>query len=317
MTASTLVITRGLPGSGKTTWAKEQQMIAPEYGDNLARVNRDNLRKELYPERGQEFYAHPDRSARELNITKVQHERIRSLLLAGVDVVVDDTNLPIRRCRELMRIAEDTGSIFVEQRFELSPEQCISRQANRPEDARVPDEAIYDMHKRFFPLADLPAKSGLSSKVTSYEDVVPYVRTEGSDKPLAVLCDIDGTISLMNERGPHDYHLVGTDSVNLPVVNVIRALYTVGYRIVMVSGRTDRVADATCAWLLEHFIPFDALHMRKDGDNRIDWKVKNDLFNECIRDHYDVIGVFDDRRQVVNYWRALGLTCFQVADGDF
>ena len=30
-----------------------------------------------------------------------------------------------------------------------------------------------------------------------------------------------------------------------------------------------------------------------------------------------MVGVFDDRMQVVRMWRALGLTVFQVADGDF
>lgn len=29
------------------------------------------------------------------------------------------------------------------------------------------------------------------------------------------------------------------------------------------------------------------------------------------------LGVFDDRRQVVRMWRELGLTVFQVAEGDF
>ena len=36
-----------------------------------------------------------------------------------------------------------------------------------------------------------------------------------------------------------------------------------------------------------------------------------------IRDRWRVVGVFDDRQQVVRMWRALGLTVFQVAEGDF
>jgi len=32
---------------------------------------------------------------------------------------------------------------------------------------------------------------------------------------------------------------------------------------------------------------------------------------------YHVEFVLDDRNQVVNFWRYLGLTCFQVAEGDF
>ena len=31
----------------------------------------------------------------------------------------------------------------------------------------------------------------------------------------------------------------------------------------------------------------------------------------------DIFAVFDDRNQVVDMWRQNGLTCFQVADGDF
>jgi hypothetical protein len=32
---------------------------------------------------------------------------------------------------------------------------------------------------------------------------------------------------------------------------------------------------------------------------------------------WDIVCVFDDRAQVVRGWRALGLTVFRVADGDF
>ena len=319
MTASTLVITRGLPGSGKTTWAKEQQATAPAYGDTLARVNRDNLRKELYPEHGQDFYAHPDRAARESNITKVQHERIRSLLLAGVDVVVDDTNLPTRRCRELMRIAEDTGSIFVEQRFDISPEQCISRQSRRPDDERVPDAVIYDMYKRFFPLADLPKESGLSSKSTSYEDVEPYVRPT-EYKRAAFIFDIDGTLATMVDRGPHEYHKLSGDAPNFVVQQVASALFSVGYVILLVSGRGDEYHVETEEWLKQHGIHGDYLFMRPEGDKRVDWRVKYDIFNQHIRDEYDVLGAFDDRNQVLRLWEHMGIQTFKVSGvdgGDF
>ena len=37
----------------------------------------------------------------------------------------------------------------------------------------------------------------------------------------------------------------------------------------------------------------------------------------ALIDKDDVFAVFDDRQQVVDMWRSNGLTCFQVADGDF
>ena len=45
--------------------------------------------------------------------------------------------------------------------------------------------------------------------------------------------------------------------------------------------------------------------------------------NDLKQGWLDTIGkdnvamVFDDRQQVVDMWRQNGLTCFQVADGDF
>lgn len=57
--------------------------------------------------------------------------------------------------------------------------------------------------------------------------------------------------------------------------------------------------------------------MRKSGDMRKDSIVKREMFDEHIRGRYNVNFVLDDRNQVVELWRSMGLTCLQVADGDF
>lgn len=308
---TTLTLCRGLPGSGKTTWARTQPGVA---------ISRDELRRELYPEiTGQDYYHHEHFQQHENSVTQLQRKRIRALLEAGISVVVHDTNLVVRRCRELMRIAEDMGAEFVEKRFDEVPVQlCYERQKGRPESEQVPGNVIQHMCDQFFPLADLPATSGLGERAQDYSEVVPYIPpSEPGKLPLAVVVDIDGTVATMTSRGPHDYDRVGEDEPNEAVIRVVRAMYTVGYRIILVSGRTDRVKNKTIAWLLEQYVPFDELHMRADGDNRVDWKVKYDLFNEHIRDKYDVAGAFDDRNQVVTLWRKMGITCFQVAEGDF
>lgn len=59
------------------------------------------------------------------------------------------------------------------------------------------------------------------------------------------------------------------------------------------------------------------LHMRKTGDTRRDSTVKRELYERHLA-HRDVLCVLDDRDQVVRMWREeLGLTCLQVAYGDF
>ena len=60
------------------------------------------------------------------------------------------------------------------------------------------------------------------------------------------------------------------------------------------------------------------LTMRGAGDNRKDDEVKYDMYNYGVKGRYRVHYVLDDRQQVVDMWRnKCGLTCFQVAPGDF
>jgi hypothetical protein len=57
--------------------------------------------------------------------------------------------------------------------------------------------------------------------------------------------------------------------------------------------------------------------MRKYGDFRQDSIVKQEIYEQLIAPDYDILCVLDDRQQVVDMWREIGLTCLQVAPGDF
>lgn len=138
--------------------------------------------------------------------------------------------------------------------------------------------------------------------------------------PVAILVDIDGTLALRtgaNPRKPFQWNRVGEDTPNAPVVEVVRRLATSGLTVVYVTGRSDECASATRIWLAEHVGVDGELHMRSKGDRRRDHVVKRELYDRHIRDRHDVLCVLDDRNGVVAMWRDLGLTVFQVADGDF
>ena len=62
---------------------------------------------------------------------------------------------------------------------------------------------------------------------------------------------------------------------------------------------------------------FDDLYMRLPNDLRKDSIVKQEIYEMCIKDKYNVLFVLDDRDQVVNMWREQGLKCLQVAEGNF
>lgn len=140
---------------------------------------------------------------------------------------------------------------------------------------------------------------------------------------MAWLCDIDGTLALRGDRSPYDWAKVGLDSPNKPVITVARAL-AARSSLIFMSGRMEQCREQTRMWL--HTFTCDRslcmckspLLMRKDGDSRPDQIVKRELFERRIKGIYEVEGVLDDRDRVVRMWREeLGLTCLQVAPGNF
>ena len=135
---------------------------------------------------------------------------------------------------------------------------------------------------------------------------------------MLVIVDIDGTLALRAGREPFQWDLLMTDTPNEPVVCLVRAMSLAGHEVVFLSGRHERLREATERWLDENVgVPGDLL-MRQNDDTRPDFEVKSDLFRSNLRLRSDFFLVLDDRYQVVQMWRNLyGLCCLQVADGDF
>jgi hypothetical protein len=89
-------------------------------------------------------------------------------------------------------------------------------------------------------------------------------------------------------------------------------------KIIFVSGRPDTYYEATRNFIYKKAnVGEFLLYMRKEGDIRKDSIIKKEIFDNHIRDKYYVDFVLDDRNSVVNMWREIGLTCLQVAPGDF
>lgn len=298
---ASLTITRGLPASGKSTWAREQP--------GLVRVNRDDLRGMLH---GGRVTDDALRGRAEKEVTQAHHAAIDALLIGGADVICDDTNLRSRVVRELAELAAKHGAAFTVRDFTDVPvDECVRRDALREGDEHVGEEAIRSMHQRYLAGRALPLPLPvLDSSGVTYEPP--------PDAPRVVLVDIDGTVALINDRSPYDVTRVLTDLPNTPVIAAVRAMHAAGHGIVYCSGRTDDSREDTAAWLDQHVgVPYEGLFMRVTGDQRRDNIVKQEIFDKEIRSRYHVVGVFDDRQQVVRMWRSLGLTVFQVAEGNF
>jgi predicted kinase len=295
-----LLITRGLPASGKTTFARRLQ-------PGVVRVNRDDLRRMLHGRRLFTQWA-------EGQVSRAQRAAVEALLGAHADVVVDDTNLRAKTVRDWAELAARYSATFEVHDFTDVPlDECLRRDAGRPGEERVGEEGIRRMHARYLAGRRLPLP-------------VPYVAPGGpgtvydppAELPAAVLVDVDGTVALLNGRSPYDWSRVGDDVPNPAVIAAVRAMHAAGNAILFCSGRDAVCRAETQAWLELHVgVPYAGLFLRPEGDRRRDAVVKREIFDTEIRDRWRIVGVFDDRRQVVRMWRALGLTVFQVAEGDF
>lgn len=299
---STLTITRGLVAAGKTTWARAWVAADPL---RRARVNRDDFRAMIFET--------PDYTwAQEVAVTDASRAAVRALLAAGRDVVADDTNLRPKYVREWARFAAANGAGFEVVEFPIDLEDSITRDAARARP--VGEDVIRGMARRFLPRGQLLPIPDDAPDPTA-DQPVAYVPVSGT--PPAVIVDIDGTLALMGDRSPYDLTRVHEDAANLAVIEAVHAAAAAGTMIVYCSGREDTSRDVTQQWLTRHVGVDGPLLMRAAGDGRKDAVVKAELFDQHIRDRYDVRYVLDDRQQVVDMWRGLGLTVFQVAKGDF
>jgi hypothetical protein len=146
-------------------------------------------------------------------------------------------------------------------------------------------------------------------------------KRHGMQKKEIFLFDIDGTLALMDGRGPYEWARVGEDKPNLPVIRILGFMLRQGEAAGFVTGRMEQCRDETREWLWREIPDMTYIEplmwMRADGDYRPDEVVKREIYENEIAPYYEVQGVFDDRSKVVAAWRSLGLACFQVAPGNF
>lgn len=280
-----IYLLQGLPASGKSTWARSQVESNP---GKYTRVNKDDLRAMMHQSR----WSKPN----EKIVLAARDTIIIAALEAGQHVIVDDTNFAPFHAQRMHEIAKEHGAEVRIKLFEIDVEEAIKRDLNR--ERSVGAKVIRDMYK-------------------SHLAPDPVLYVPPASKPQAIIVDIDGTLAHMVDRKPYDWDRVDTDKVDEVVAGLISDLFG-SYDIILMSGRDSASRELTEQWLDKHDIPYEGLFMRAEGDQRKDSIVKRELFDEHVRDHYQVAFVLDDRNQVVDMWRnELGLKCLQVQEGDF
>jgi len=293
-----VILTQGLPASGKSTWAKNHVLTNP----NWKRINRDDLRRMIdvgkYSKENEKL------------IRKIRDTLLFDFLVNGFSVIIDDTNFEQSQIDNIRSIAI-SEKVPVEVRyFNADPVECVKRNALRDEWERVPEEVIWQMYEKYV-------------KPNEYKENEKLV--QDPNLPRAIIVDLDGTLAIHNGRSPYACEKAGEDRLNHAVAKAVFLWYHTKNKddvLFFMSGRNERCREVTLQWIIHNlqWLGFgdNVLLMRADGDNRKDSIVKKEIFNNHIRDKYFVDFVFDDRDQVVDMWRnTLGLPCFQVNCGNF
>lgn len=279
-----IILTKGLPASGKTTWAKQYAEDNPDY----IRISRDDLRHM----RGKYWIP-----KQESIINDMVNQCILSALRADKNVILDATNLGEATCVQLSSLLNEhkiEAKIEIKDFTDIPFWECVER--DRQRENSVGFQVIHRMWSKH--LKPTRGESKHAKKL-----------------PQAFIFDIDGTLAKMSDRSPYDWTRVGEDELNIPVFKLYEALKD-RYKIIIFTGRDGVCEPETRGWLCDNGINFDEFRMRPAGNTEKDAAIKKVMYKE-ISEKYEVVAIIDDRDQVVNMWREMGLTCLQVDYGNF
>lgn len=297
----TVILTTGLPGSGKSTWARKH---AAQFSGDMLLTSRDDIRAML-------GFGPVGTKEQEEIVSKMQDDIIVRAVKSGKGIIVHDTNLNKKSPTRIKKLFDGDVAFEVADFTNVSVETCIEQDKGRPD--AVGETVIRNMARQ------LNKPWRLSAEFMNDVELSPlYVPRFSARK--AILFDLDGTVAKHVARSPYDYSRVKTDAVHQHIRTMINGYYDSGYAVFGFSGRPDinNVRKDTEEWLEENGIWYHQLHMRPADQLTVnDADVKQFLFDKYIRDSYDVEVMLDDRNRVVRRMRKLGVNVLQVADGDF
>ena len=274
-----LLMLKGLPASGKSTFSRE--LCA---NSSFKRINKDELRAMLHDSK--------HTKTKEKFILKARDALIELALSNGFSVVVDDTNLAEYHEATLAELAKKYKATFEIKFFNVSVDECIKRDLVRPNSVgSTVIRRMYEDHLKPKPISQNPHLTK------------------------AIICDIDGTLAHMVNRGPFDWAKVGEDSLDTQVASILNK-FSMDHYIILLSGRDSICRSETEEWLKKYRVKYDDLFMRPEGNCEKDTIIKRKLFDDHIANKYYVDFVIDDRASVCRMWHGLGLKLFRVGNPD-
>jgi predicted kinase len=298
-----LLILVGPPGSGKSSYAKYHLRTE----DNWTRVSRDDFR-------AMQFQGTLATNKIETMINTAVDASIEAYLTNKTNVIIDATHCKKEYITQFVNKFSHLADIHFKV-FEVSKEdleeRCKERETNTGK--HIPVTVIHKMSQQLEHLKTIFDFAPIFKKEK------PQIRFDKSiDKPTCYLVDLDGTVADANGRNMFNptNEEVMADIPILPVIKVIQSL-ALSHKIIFVSGREDSTREGTTRWIRKYIFNDETyeitLLMRPQGNYQRDSIIKREILDRDILPYYNVIGVFDDRLQVVREcWNEAGIFCFNV-----
>lgn len=294
---SKLVIMRGLPGSGKSTWAKAWVNEDPI---NRVRLNWDDMRNMMGP------YWIPERENTGI-LKELREKFLKHMMERNWDIVCDNMNLNPKEIEFYENIVkefnEDGHPYTIEFKdFFIPVEECIRRDAMRANP--IGEKTIKSLFHKYMPLI---VGSEHRKKIESQP-------TYRADKPDCIIVDMDGTLAfnLSGRSFFDDIDMIKYDTPLLATVSILRAMKMTGTcNIFIVTGRSEKSREATEVWLTENNIPFDKVFMREEGDFSHSNDFKQKVYEDNIKNNYNVLFVLDDDTKCMKMYQEQGLICMK------
>lgn len=294
---SKLIIMRGLPGSGKSTWAKAWVNEDPI---NRIRLNWDDMRNMMGP------YWIPERENTGV-LKELREKFLKHMMELNWDIVCDNMNLNPKEIEFYENIVkefnEDGHPYTIEFKdFFIPVEECIRRDAMRANP--IGEKTIKSLFHKYMPLI---VGSEHRKKIESQP-------TYRADKPDCIIVDMDGTLAfnLSGRSFFDDIDMIKYDTPLLATVSILRAMKMTGTcNIFIVTGRSEKSREATEVWLTENNIPFDKVFMREEGDFSHSNDFKQKVYEDNIKNNYNVLFVLDDDTKCMKMYQDQGLICMK------
>lgn len=284
------VMCKGLPASGKSTWATEYI----KGKKNWIRINNDSLQLMMF---GEAFAA-----GRNKELTAAREAMIDHCMAQGQNIIVDNTNLSpkneenYRNKIALFNKANKEGYDFEVRDFTHVPlVECLKR--NKQRASAVPEDVILVMYNQFI----------LKEQVT----VVKPSHISGL--PSGIIVDIDGTVAQLVNRGPYEYDKVYSDEPIQHVCHLVETYANLGHEILFISGRDERCRADTLRWLKDKTkLPTKHLYLNKAGETRSSAITKKEIYHAHVHGKVNVLFALEDRWKNIVSWNELNIPTLMV-----